>query len=50
MKFSSVLYTKLYKFDSERNHLAYVNYARVRSWNQPVLNNKDIFSYLRKHW
>jgi len=29
---------------------AYVNHARIRSWNQPVLNNVSKVSCSRKQW
>ena len=44
-----IVYTNLFKFDCETsNFYAYVNHARILSWNQPVLSNESKVSCSRK--
>ena len=46
---SLLVYTNLFQFDCETsNCFAYVNHARIRSWNQPVLSNQSKVSCSRK--
>ena len=44
----SLVYTNLFKFDCETsNFFAYVNHARICSWNQPVPSNESKVSCSR---
>ena len=45
----NLVYTTLFLFDCETSiFFTYLNHARIRSWNQPVLRNEGKVSCSRK--